>query len=376
MPTAQTSVTSTSHSRLLGLDGLRAIAVTLVFLTHKTYIGNTLGLGGTGVHLFYVLSGFLIIAILVGQRRKVEGSLSTVWREWWDFFLKRGFRIFPVAYAFNTFLCVAFPVTMLYALQLFAYVSNLRIAYITGVYPDVGGHLWSLAVEEQFYFVAAPLFLLTPSRYARLVCCALIALAIASSAALLLAHFSERALYVGSPSNFGLMALGGLVALTPGLRRLNAAMTTLALTTFLASPLIGWALLQRLHIQHSSTAVLWLAPLAIALAIGGIAGAQGDILARSLDLWPLRAFGRVSYGFYLFHPYVALESFYPHLSKFVYIPVDFFAAVGLASLSWNLFEKPIINLGRRLTTGSRRDSEVALVDNLVQPGSGQLTPSA
>ncbi len=88
--------------RIKGLDGLRALAIALVFLQHYTVIGARLELGGYGVWLFFVLSGFLIVRILHEERRRIEAGATTVKRALGRFFWRRTLRIFPIYY-----LCIA-----------------------------------------------------------------------------------------------------------------------------------------------------------------------------------------------------------------------------------------------------------------------------
>jgi peptidoglycan/LPS O-acetylase OafA/YrhL len=94
---------SDAVGRMPRLDGLRAIAVLAVLLAHGALNATTstallFPLGGAGVRLFFVLSGFLITGILLDQRTRADAmgaSRSQIWRA---FYIRRALRIFPLAY--------------------------------------------------------------------------------------------------------------------------------------------------------------------------------------------------------------------------------------------------------------------------------------
>ena len=155
-----------------GLDGIRALAALLVIFTHWPNNALSLKFGWIGVNIFFVLSGFLITRILLNSK---SHDISTYLR---TFFCKRALRIFPVYYlfVFTTF----FVIFALYNfvpplktheliamglntfrhdwLAYLTYTINLKMnmAYFFKwpMYTHaILGHVWSLAVEEQFYII-------------------------------------------------------------------------------------------------------------------------------------------------------------------------------------------------------------------------------
>jgi peptidoglycan/LPS O-acetylase OafA/YrhL len=140
--------------RIPSLDGLRAVAIGLVLFAH---LGGTRGFpltgdtteffktGILGVHIFFVLSGFLITGLLLTEIERM-GTVSLA-----AFYLRRTFRIFP---AYFTYLGVV-------ALTVAVGWTTLRpgdllyaITFTENYHPDRAwllGHAWSLSVEEQFY---------------------------------------------------------------------------------------------------------------------------------------------------------------------------------------------------------------------------------
>jgi peptidoglycan/LPS O-acetylase OafA/YrhL len=140
--------------KLLGLDHLRALAITYVLLfhyqifAHPDWVNKVGGFGWTGVDLFFVLSGFLIAGQLFAAMAKGQPIAMR------EFFIKRFFRIIP-PYLLILGLYVAFPLLrereqMAPLWKYLTFTVNFGLDYRqTGTFT----HSWSLCVEEQFYLV-------------------------------------------------------------------------------------------------------------------------------------------------------------------------------------------------------------------------------
>ena len=132
------------------LDGLRAIAVGLVILTHAKWPWVNNG-GDAGVTAFFVLSGFLITSILVGQQERT-GRIDVL-----AFYRRRIVRLAPAMLGLLGFtlvlgLTIGWPTQWQVGLaSCLVYVSNW--VQVAGANIDPLGHTWSLAIEEQFYLV-------------------------------------------------------------------------------------------------------------------------------------------------------------------------------------------------------------------------------
>ena len=135
--------------RIPSLDGLRAISITLVVLSHlvkwKHISLDVIGsYGSLGVQFFFVLSGYLITNLLLREHERTSAiSLK-------DFYIRRAFRIFPAAFVFLGI------VTILYWHQMRWYHVAAAALYVTNMdltRPWIFGHLWSLSIEEQFYLL-------------------------------------------------------------------------------------------------------------------------------------------------------------------------------------------------------------------------------
>jgi len=146
-------------NRIASLDGLRGISILAVLFGHgwqvsgypKVLIPLSWG-ADLGVHCFFVLSGYLITSLLLQEYNKY-GKISLS-----KFYKKRALRLLPTYYLF------VFVVAILHAtpfqLSLQGWIGILT--FTANVYPgnNTTAHLWSLAVEQQFYLLWPPLFLL------------------------------------------------------------------------------------------------------------------------------------------------------------------------------------------------------------------------
>lgn len=146
------------------LDGLRGLSILIVLLGHfginkLIYKYRLLIDGDIGVHIFFVISGFLITTLLLKEKLR-NGHISVRY-----FYIRRALRILPVAWLFLLFLVILNIVLRLHIftldfIQAVCFVKNFPIgsSYYTA-------HFWSLAVEEQFYLVFPVLLILSVDWY-------------------------------------------------------------------------------------------------------------------------------------------------------------------------------------------------------------------
>jgi peptidoglycan/LPS O-acetylase OafA/YrhL len=147
-------MTSTSPTdRIPSLDGLRAVAIALVIVSHLQgtrgfpHFSLPVELGSLGVRVFFVISGLLITTLMLQEHRKY-GSVSVA-----RFFMRRTLRIFPAMYFFLLAVAVAarLDLVSLSPGDMF-HAATYTMNYHSGGSWTLG-HLWSLAVEEQFYLL-------------------------------------------------------------------------------------------------------------------------------------------------------------------------------------------------------------------------------
>jgi peptidoglycan/LPS O-acetylase OafA/YrhL len=352
MPVARLEdlLSTTLTGRIRGFDGLRAIAFLLVFVSHKAPTPLTDRYGTDGVWIFFVLSGFLITRILAHSREKIEKGSSSPWTELSLFYIRRTSRIFPVYYAFLAALTILATLGLIDIGEPARQVSNWL--YVCNFYIDRWGwrtdlgHLWSLAVEEQFYLLFAPLVVVLARHRLPKICMALITLSVATHAILLWRGSWHVSFEINSLINFGLMAIGGLAGLAaerPLPAPLRGDLPLLAsLAAILAAPALfpdidSWA-----HFGRVPAALT-------ALALVQIYQDQHGRVAWLLDQAPLRGLGIISYGAYLFHPVIKsgtllhLVGYRGELRHSAVMLLDLLVTVALASASYRLFERPIRN---------------------------------
>jgi peptidoglycan/LPS O-acetylase OafA/YrhL len=306
------------------LDGLRGVAIALVFLHNcnlaatsaqgvSRWLSRLAGIGWIGVTLFFVLSGFLITRGLLESRGSRQYFRA--------FFARRALRILPVYYVTLLVLLVvvpAFPWTP----KILASESTHQLWYwlfLTNWTFDINGiggalpHFWSLAVEEQFYLIWPVVVYLVARQRLALACWILVA------ASLLLRIFmswngaSWIAIYQFTPCRMDALAMGALVAInladTTTYQRLAASSSRLVGIAVVAAIFVA-CLPGGTHFDRlmGATAGFTGYSMAFALAMTScILLDQRDptvmrpLWHRTLASQPLVSLGKYSYAFYVFH---------------------------------------------------------------------------
>ena len=350
------------------LDGLRAIAILLVICDHYTprivaegglkraILLEAAGWCASGVDLFFVLSGFLITGILMDAK----GSANYFRRFYW----RRSLRIFPAFYAFLLIVFGLMPYLFRnigffwFALYLRNWVGGDRAS------DDALGHLWSLAVEEQFYIAWSVTVFLCPPRYMMRVILLLIAAAPVIRA--LMNHFgySGYLIFRVTPARMDSLLFGALVAVAI---RSGWALwgRRLALAGLLAGT-VGLLILRMrlgaLTFDLLGYQIAWPSLIALSFASLVFLSVRLDEKTpayRLLTCNSLRIVARYSYAIYLWHLVAAVVvwSFWPPvatrlgLSGFWSAADYLLSALGLsfamAALSWWLIEAPALSLKDR-----------------------------
>ena len=198
------------------LDALRAFAVLAVFVHHflkQTRLPESLRLswGHHGVSLFFVLSGFLITGILIRARDATAAGPDRrhVARQ---FYVRRFLRIFPLYYLV-VFLGLAFGVQAFLdnTVSLLTYTFNFKVA-AQNWFPDHIAHLWSLAVEEQFYVFWPWVVLFVSARRLPWWVAAMIVAAPLWRVIALVTEMKGLAWYVATPACLDTLGIGALLA--------------------------------------------------------------------------------------------------------------------------------------------------------------------
>lgn len=300
--------------RVPGLDGVRALAVTVVVVFHLAPSGVLPG-GYLGVDVFFVVSGFLITTLLLRER---AGSGGTRLGAFW---IRRARRLLPalfllllvcsaVAAMIGGDVLVGLGVQILAALTFssnWAFIAT-GSAYFDAATPELFRNLWSLAVEEQFYLVWPILLvvlLVRIPRWARLSLVGVVAVGSAVLMALVWSPADATRAYYGTDTHAFGLAAGAFLALLVGdgtVRRAGrAARGWAAGAGFVA--LGGLLALAAVLPEDSAEAFRGGLALVAVLTVVLLASllVPGSPVARVLDLAPLRWIGVRSYGIYLWH---------------------------------------------------------------------------
>ncbi|HEY3982070.1 MAG TPA: acyltransferase family protein [Streptosporangiaceae bacterium] len=359
---------------LPGLDGLRALAV-LAVLAYHLGLGWAPG-GLLGVGVFFTLSGYLITDLLLGQFART-GSLQLL-----DFWFRRARRLLPALFVMLA--VVVAWVALLQRTQLAGlrgpvgaaavYVSNwYLIGQHTSYFARFGppsplGHLWSLAVEEQFYLVWPWLLLLglalvrprrgagsraatgtgAAGRYG-LAVVALILAGASAAAMTMLYHpgYDPTRVYDGTDTRAFALLIGAALAFawpTHQPRRDVSAVSRWSLDGVgLVGLLVIAALVWRTNeyspfMYRGGLVVLSLATVLVLAAVAAPAGRLGQLLGAA----PLRWIGVRSYGIYLWHfPIIALTTPAGGRDPASRAALQVAATIAVAALSWHFVEEPI-----------------------------------
>lgn len=361
-----------SKKHLPALDGLRGLAILLVFFYHYAgglqhtahsksmhLFGAIFGFGWSGVDLFFVLSGFLITGILFDTQDDPAYYKK--------FYVRRSLRIFPIYYIFLgvyglfAFLRLDGHFHLGHSAFLFylGYPAILIWPALESVSPSVHfTHLWSLCAEEQFYLVWPWVVSKLRTPFLLIAAC-LAAISVAPALRIFFVlHDLHAWEYAFLPSRMDALAVGGLIAILmrgPG----KSFTEKWATPMFLVSSLCVAAIcVVRRTVEHIDGLIGTAGFTFIALTYGALlilAIRPGGLLERVFSLPVLRLFGKYSYGIYLFH-FPLSEFLSPKRELFISITHSFSIGsitfifvcliinLGVAAVSFHFIESPIIRL--------------------------------
>ena len=340
------------------LDGLRALAVIAVLIYHAGL--HWLPGGFLGVEIFFTISGYLITSLLLSEWRET-GRINLG-----QFWLRRGRRLLPAL--FLVIVCsLVFAVLFLPdevaklradALASFAYVINWYLIFSQQSYfeavgrPSLLRHLWSLAVEEQFYLIWPLIFVLTMTRFRKRTVLVGVAVAALISMALMAVLYAPGGdpsrVYYGTDTRASGILIGVALAFiwTPGKsqgRRIDKLPFDL-IGVLAFGALLACCLLISEFDDFLYRGGFILTALSTAVLIAAVVHPRGKRLAAVLGSSALVWIGLRSYGIYLWHwPVFMLTR--PQLDVSLDGPALLAVRLGLtmalAVLSYHLLETPI-----------------------------------
>ena len=294
------------------VEGLRAVAVTLVVLYHAGVSWMTGGF--IGVDVFFVISGFLITGLLLREHEKRQ-KISIP-----GFYARRARRILPAgmvviiatvlgAYHYQNFISYALTAQDGRWAALFAaniHFANVGTDYFTqnNLQSSPLLHYWSLAVEEQFYFVWPTIVLLVglAARRVPLRRIVFVVAAIGTVASFLWALHVEGAnntwAFFSPFTRAWELGIGAVAATVVAYARRMNKWVGVAVAWAGVAAIIASLVVYQDPNTYSATHLLLAVLGSVAVLIGG---ASGIGAGHALAVVPVRAVGRVSYGWYLLH---------------------------------------------------------------------------
>ncbi len=333
------------------LQGLRGIAVLAVVVYHchprleGTWVHSASLWGWTGVNLFFVLSGFLITSILLEAREKPHYFRN--------FYARRALRIWPVYVLVLAVVYLQSPwfvggpvLAAIKAAPWLAYIFFVQNLFHLALPPAIGP-TWSLAIEEQYYFLWAPLvrFLRRPWL-----------LAIVLSAALVASPLMRRTHFAWITPTHTLTHLDGIAwgsLLALGLHELPLSRRTWLWMGLIAMPLgvlVAATVAAGTAYLDSALAVAFAGAVLASIASTGARNPINALLRRG----PLAFYGRISYGLYMTHimVFIFLGGFDVRMDRYgiagnlAVVAFRLLASTALATALWYGFESQILKLKR------------------------------
>jgi peptidoglycan/LPS O-acetylase OafA/YrhL len=365
------------------LDALRGIAITMVVFHNVGNTGHKIieggiaklfslvsDLGWMGVQLFFVLSGFLITGILL------EGNKAS--HRFYNFYIRRILRIFPLYYFFLVIVFLLFPLlsyhpdwlsnAQYHQWSYWCYLFNWISPFMK---PINLGHFWSLSVEEQFY-ICWPIFVILFNRRVVVsICFGLLLFAIAARGALIAFHpdFANEAIYAFTITRWDALAIGAIFAIAmrnpDWFQKLKKAMPIIISLSVI---FICLQIIIRHHFAPTEKGLGIFNLSVSSILFGGfiyfslmLFQLNQPLFHNSILILVLRVIGKYSYAIYIFHfpiKCIVISIFGWDASDvginglllvkvmcFNSLCVFAFALI-ISIVSWNLIERPFLNLKR------------------------------
>ena len=362
---------SNNKSKYLpSIDSLRALAVLAVIIYHVDV--NYLPGGFLGVDLFFVLSGYLISSLIIKEFRKT-GTVNL-----YNFYIRRARRLLPAVYFMITVglvIMVLFNEVLLRKSHLdaifgYIYSSNWWYIFHKLDYFDSFGaqspfkHLWSLAIEEQFYMIFPLLFLLVNGKKKSkdgtyklnknflYVVLGLILVSLIAHILLFDINNISR-IYFGTDTRAFSLLIGVVGAILYPMEKLHAKVTPQQNIMYSVVSLVSIATLITVMI-YTSEYNTWLYRGGFLLvAILGLiviisSGKQHTLMSRLLSFKPVVFIGKISYSLYLWHfPVLVLTTPVSEIGNpnIIFVILRVILTFALATASYVFVETPIRKLG-------------------------------
>lgn len=342
-----------------GLNGIRAIAALAVLFSHimgglshfgLNQLGKSLNLASFGVTMFFTLSGFLITYLLLKEKEKTDKELINIKH----FYIRRVLRIWPLYFLYLS-VCViifAFLSTDYDKSQLFFYVFLLaNVPLILQQSLPYLGHLWSIAVEEQFYLFWPWVAKVKKQKLLRYTVILLILL-LAMKYLFFFINYKysiQTPLITITVTRFYCMIIGCIAAIL--YYRESKIINYLSSIYF---SVFSWLILFLAAINKFQISSSLIDHEIISIITVGIILTQikRENYIIDLDSKPFNFIGKISYGIYVYHPIIIFlyskyfgafinDIWYNYLIIFILIPIT---TIVVSYYSFNYFEKRFIKM--------------------------------
>ena len=350
---------SSPSSRVPALDGLRAVSIGLVLVSHSliydSHDSNVIrfGLmcGNTGVSFFFVISGYIITHLLL--REETTAGRIHIGR----FYARRALRLLPACYVY---------VLSVYLLATGGLIPTIPthdfLACVLYIRNLVGrghetAHLWSLSLEEQFYLFWPAFVVVLPTRWRFSATAGLVALVwVWRFGLVFMDRVSDGSLHIRTDLRIDTILFGCLLALIPS-RNCQAGLPDWYSLTVATVGLLLWPFISP-KIPYSRAFNAGVMSIGLCALLDWFLRNPNSMASRLLSSIPLVAFGRLSYSLYLWQQLFLGPHNIP-LQELRAFPFGLVCAFVAAVMSYFLVELPFLRLKERYTayTTGRKPGE-------------------
>jgi peptidoglycan/LPS O-acetylase OafA/YrhL len=323
------------------LDGLRGLAIIILVIGHfgfNYYLWHygVIIAGATGVHIFFVLSGFLITTLLLKEKLR-NGCISLKY-----FYIRRALRILPVAWLFLVVL-----VGLNYSLELHIRASDFIASFLFFKNLPMRNepytaHFWSLAVEEQFY-LTFPILLAFNTRWYILLSLAIVVfvpsvcivdhfspMLLAGNAVL---HFIARCCKYAFWKGPVIILIGSMfsILLFKGIIKPEKIKAHYFLSAILL--IVAIVIYSKIFLFYTRYVSEYLSAILVGIAMV-ITISHKDFLSKFLSTAFLTTMGVISYSIYIWQElFISVRAFQPWMQYFILLPVWGVILIKLAFLA-------------------------------------------
>ncbi len=323
--------------------------------------------GAIGVHIFFILSGFLITTLLL-KEKIVTGNISLR-----NFYIRRFLRIIPVAYLY---LLVLIVLNYLFGLNIPALSFLMSFSFFRNI-PLTNdwytGHFWTLASEEQFYIITPILLSLWPNKYIKLSIILLVIVPLVDYTGFhnIGIFYTNRTIHVITMTFIALTSRSALYIITGSLFSILLFKGIINIERFNKKYYLSFFLLiiaGIIHFPNHLINIPYVSAVIFAVLIGFVIVlnlSEDNMLTLILKNPILNRIGILSYSIYIWQQIFTV--YQPWKGSFKYSQNIFVNAAALfivSYCSYNYFEKPFLKLKKHFT-----------MDNNISSGSKILTSS-